>query len=128
MRAARVIALVTELHPELVHPYVNEIILKLSSWQTEGLRRSFLKILSEISYSYNEDQLGILTDLAFTWLTDPKEAIAIRYYSIAILLIVSKKYPEIKGELSTLLNELAEDSSSGLKTKSVKVLNYLKKL
>ena len=127
MRAARIIAIVAELFPDLLIPYISQMIAKLKYVKTEGVRRSFLKVLTEQSYNYDEDQLGLLTDMAFTWLNDPKEAIAIRYYSIEILLNVSKKYPEIGNELRDILNELLEDQSSGLRSKSTKVLNYLKK-
>ncbi len=128
MRAARIVTLVSEKYPELVYPHISKIISELHILNTEGVLRSYLKIITELSYPFNDDQLGILTDMAFNWLTNPKEAIAIRYYSIEILLMVSKKYPEIGNELKSILNELLEDSSSGLKSKSIKVLNYLKKL
>ncbi len=128
MRAARVIALVIESYPDLVYPYIPIMISRLSQLKTEGVRRGFLKVLSEQPFPYDEEQMGILTDIAFTWLSDPKEAVSIRYYSIEILLNVSKKYPEIQNELKSILNELLEDGSSGLQAKSTMVLKYLKRL
>ena len=128
MRAARVVALTAEGHPDFLIPFIPQLISRLQHLTTEGVRRSFLKTLSEHSYPFSEEQLGILADLAFTWLSDPKEAIAIRYYSIEILLIVAKLYPEIRIELKSILEELLEDQSSGLRAKSIKVINYLRKL
>jgi hypothetical protein len=128
MRAARIIALSCSNHPELIAPCVDRIILSLKDCKTDGVRRSFLKILTEIPLHFDDEQLGVLTDLAFTWLSDPAEPISVRYYSIEILQIVSRKYPEIGTELSGMLQELVDDGSSGLKAKSRKVLNYLKRI
>ena len=128
MRATRIVALVNEIHPELFYPYFRKIISRLCHLKTEGVRRELLKALCNSPYPFNDDQMGILADLAFTWLPDPKEAISIRYYSIEIILKISKKYPELLIELKTLLNELLRDSSSGLKAKSKIVLNYLDKM
>ncbi len=128
MRAARVVALTAEWYPDLLIPYIPILITAFQHLKTGGVRRSFLKTLTEHSYPLSEEQLGILADLAFTWLSDPKEAIAIRYYSIEILLIVAKLYPEIRNELKSILDELLEDESSGLRAKSRKVINYLRKL
>lgn len=128
MRAARVMALCTEKNTNLIVPYLQNIIDSLDTLRVEGVRRSFLKIFAEMSVELNEDMLGILTDLSFTWLVDQKEAIAIRYYAIDILLKVIKLYPEIKTELTESLKSLLEDNSSALHAKSRKVLKYLEKI
>ncbi len=127
MRAARVVALCAEQNIELVEPYIDQIVAMLGQLKVDGVKRSFLKILAESPLVPSEDSIGILTDLAFTWLEDFKQAIAIRYYCIEILLKVSAIYPEIGDELSILLKNLSEDESSGIKSKSKKVINYLKK-
>ena len=128
MRAARIISLIAEIYPELLNSYIPKIITKLQHLKTEGVRRGFMKALSESSYSFNDEQMGILTDLAFTWLPDPREPISIRYYSIEIILKISQKYPELRIELKALLNELLKNGTSGLKAKSRIVLNYLKRI
>ena len=128
MRAARIIPLITEIYPELLNPYIPWIITKLQHLKTEGVRRGFLKALSESSYSFNDEQMGILANLAFTWLPDPKEPISVRYYSIEIILKISEKYPELQIELKPLLHELLQDAPSGIKAKSQIALNYLKRV
>ena len=128
MRAARVIALSTEKHSDLIVPHLQSIIDTLDSIRVEGVKRSFLKIFAEMPVELNEDMLGIITDRSFNWLVDPKEAVAIRYYAIDILLKVTRLYPEIKVELADSLNSLLEDNSSALHAKSKKAINYLNKL
>jgi hypothetical protein len=128
MRAARIIALVTEKYPELIADHLDAIIHSLGSLRVEGVKRSFLKIFAGQRVGLNEDHLGILTELTFNWLANPREAIAIRYYAMDILLKVSKLFPEIKAELTVLLNSLMEDESSALIVKSRKVMKILEKL
>jgi hypothetical protein len=126
MRAARVIALCTEQNPKLMESYISQLIYSLGTLRIDGVKRSFLKIIAETTIIPDEESIGILTDLAFTWLDDTKQAIAIRYYCVDILLKVSNLYPEIGDELQILLKNLLEGESPGLKSKSKKVLNYLR--
>ncbi len=62
MRAARVVQLAAGRHPELVLPYIRDVIHKLPGFKTDGLKRSVAKLLAEQSFSLDEDTLGILTD------------------------------------------------------------------
>ena len=128
MRAARVIALCIENNPGLIVPHQQKIVDAFENLSVEGVKRSFLKIFAEIPVEINEELIGILTDRSFNWLVDEKEAIAIRYYAIDILLKVVKIYPEIKGELTDALNYIRENDSTALQTKSKKVINYLMKI
>ena len=128
MRAARAMALCIEKHPILILPHLQSMIDALDSISIEGVKRSFLKIFAEMPVDLNEDMLGILTDLSFNWLGNPKESIAIRYYAIDILVKVVKLYPEIRNEFTESLNSLVDNDSTALLAKRRKVINYLNKL
>lgn len=128
MRAARIIALCVEKNNSLIDPHLQNIIEVLDSICVEGVKRSFLKIFAELPLHLNEDMLGILTDRSFIWLNNPKEAIAIRYYAIEILLKVVKLFPEIKFELSDCLHTILDNESSALQVKSRKAIKYLNRI
>lgn len=128
MRAARVIALCVENNNSLIEPHLQKIIDVLDKIGIEGVKRSFLKIFAEVRLNLNEDMLGILTDRSFAWLANPKEAIAIRYYAIDILIKVVELYPEIKVELSDCLHTLLENDTAALQAKSRKAIKYLEKI
>jgi hypothetical protein len=125
MRAARVISLVAERNRELIDPYIPIITDMIIKCRVDGVKRSFLKILAETPAQFDEKTIGKITDMAFKWIDDPKQAIAVRYYCIDILLKISSDYPEIGMELSEILKNMIVDTSSGLKSKSRKVLKYL---
>ena len=127
MRAARVVSLVVEKHPHLFGAQLDLVIQKLPGIKIDGVRRGFLKIFAENPPELNEEQIGLLTDLAFTWLDDSRQAMAIRYYSIEILVRICDWYPELRNELSAILEELAKEGSPGLKYRSITALNSFRK-
>jgi hypothetical protein len=122
MRAARVVALCDEVNPSLIHNSYKKIMISLPYLKVDGVIRSFLKILADSTQNFDEESAGLITDLAFKWLGDSNQAISIRYYCIEILLKIAVKYPEIGDELNILLENLPDDISAGLKSKSSKIL------
>jgi hypothetical protein len=128
MRAARVVALCCEKNRYLLEPYLILIIDSLEKFRVNGVRREFMKLIVEWPNKLNDNSIGKITELAFNWLVDTKQPIAVRYYSIEVLIKVADIYPEIAIELMEILNGLIENGSSGLKAKSKKVLMYLKHL
>jgi len=128
MRAARIVSLVTEKFPTIIFPYISEIITRLKSFKTEGVRRGFIKILSETEYQFNEEETGYLADLAFSTLSDSGEAISVRYYSIEIILRIIKIYPELANELKEVLTGMDEEQSAGMISKKKQALKYISRL
>jgi hypothetical protein len=127
MRAARIVALCTEKSPSLITSHIPTLLNKLSGLKVEGVRRGLLKILADNTLELDEEQTGLLTDMAFSWLEDTKEAIAIRYYSMEIILQVCRKYPELKKELFFLLKTFVNEDSPGISSKSKAILKELGK-
>lgn len=125
MRASRVLALATRNDTSLLLPHLQRVIDTLGSLKVEGVKRGFLYILAELPLELNEEMLGIVVDHCFTWLNDAKEAIAIRYYAIEILVKVVFRYPELKTELVESLQIILENDTKVLHAKSRKALKLL---
>ncbi len=85
-----------------------------------------MKILNNHTKELTEEEFGILADLAFTWAEDPKQAIAVKAFSIDILINVIKTYPEAINEVIAIIESILPDASSGLKNKCKKTLKKLK--
>ena len=128
MRAARILTLCESKNRTLIKPHIKTIVQSLAKIKVEGAKRGFLKILSEIPDVINEESLGLLADMAFDWIGDPKQAIAIRVYSIDLLLYVVKKYPDLVHEFASNLEIIMEDGSSGLKYKCRHTLKQLRNI
>ncbi|MGD2035761.1 MAG: hypothetical protein PVF73_11930 [Bacteroidales bacterium] len=127
MRAARILALCSENNAKLMNKHIGKMALALKSLKVEGVRRGFLKILSDHPENIDEHSWGIITDLAFDWLGNPKEAISIRYYCMELLLYLQHQYPELKEEFVSILESIVRESSQGLKTKCRHTLKRLNK-
>jgi len=125
MRAARIVEICVSKHRKFILPHLNKLPDYIKASDVDGVKRSFLKILSETPLLQEEDYLGRLTDLTFSYVENNNEAIAIRAFSIDILLKISKTFPDLKSELIPLLENMAEGSSRGLESKCKKILKKI---
>jgi hypothetical protein len=69
-----------------------------------------------------------IMNLCFEYLTDPKETIAVRVFSMTVLANLAAKYPEIKNEIEQVITMQLRNPSAGLRSRSRKVLEQLQKL
>jgi hypothetical protein len=122
MRAARVVQFSCKLHPYLIAPYLNEIIDKLTVFKVDGVKRSFLKLMSEDIDLKEFEQSGKLACICFDMLMNPKEAIAIRNYCLDILFKIAEFEPDIKQEIAPILEIMIHEDSTGLKNKAGRLL------
>jgi len=125
MRAARALNLAAVKRPELVRPYLNDIAKKLPTFKTGGVKRCLLKTISERSFDYSDDTMGLLVNTCFDWVNDPSEEVAIKVYALEVLYRISQFYPDIKPELIASIENLMPEASSGIR---VRGKMYLKKL
>lgn len=128
-RASRVVEIHSEKNSSLIKPYLEEIINRLPSFTNEGVRRNLLKIFTREYKEIlsNEDLTGKLVDSCFNFLNSKKEPPSVRCYSIHILYGISKSIPEIKNELYLSIEDMIEESSSGLKNVGKKHMSKLAK-
>jgi hypothetical protein len=121
-RAAWIVSMVANKYPELLTPHLPAMIKRMHE---EGLptavKRNVVRILQTVKIP---GQLqGPVMDACFQFLSDPKETIAVRCFSMTVLGNLAKDYPEIKGELKIAIEEvLRQKASAGLKARAKKVL------
>ncbi len=110
MRAARVIELYSNNKPGFLDPKLEVIIPTLLSTRIGGVKRSFLKILSENVDLSGIAEPGPLLNQCFDWLMSPAEKPAIRVYSLEIIYKFSLLEPPLKHELLALLEMILPES------------------
>ena len=105
-RAAWAISHCAETNPSVVEPHLCRLIENLH--QREGLhdaiKRNTMKAASILDVP--DDIAGLAADLAFGFLASPEEAVAIRVYSMTMLLNLCRREPELCGELRLHLEQL----------------------
>ena len=125
LRAARVVNIVTSKYPWLIQPYLKNLVLQLKEFKSIGLKRGIAKTLAEGSFDYDEETFGMLVDTCFFWFNHSSEEIAVRIYALEIVFKASGKYPEIKPELvSSIENEIPR-SSAAIKSRGKRLLKIL---
>jgi hypothetical protein len=127
-RSAWVLSMCADRYPELVLPYMDKM---LQHCNKEGVhiavKRNVTRLLQYMPVPEAHEEA--VMNLCFESLADPKEAIAVRCFSMGILADLSARYPEIKNELRHIIEDALEhqEVSAAYKSKAKRVLKQLNK-
>lgn len=127
MRAARVMQLCTEKYPSLLLPHVDTVIQALPLLKVEGVRRSYLRMLNDVVKQIDEEQIGLVTDMCFRWIKDMKQAIAVRVYSLDMLVQVIGLFPDLRFELIEILETLEKTEDGAMLGRCRLILGKMRK-
>jgi hypothetical protein len=127
-RAAWAIKSIWEKHPHLVEPHIQKMRLALPKIKKGGVKREYLKMISEFPLPENEEELGILLKICFDYVVDPIEPAAVKVHSINILCEISKVIPEIIPELRTTIEVAMQEGSPGIVNRGEKALKELRQI
>lgn len=123
-RAANVIDKTNDIHPDLIAPFVIEIIKKLSDLKIDGNKRCLLRTVKNYVQTIDEDMVSDLYDYCVNTALKPEEKIAIKNFCIEILEQCMVRYPELKPEINTILEQIIFNTQSvGLKRKVKIIIN-----
>jgi 8-oxo-dGTP diphosphatase len=125
-RASWTLTKVCDKFPEIIYPYLSQIVETLSKLDNESALRSFLRIISLSDLEkINGREHGMLTDFCFKTLNSGFSAIAVKAHSMEILYRLSLIYPELANELSASIRILMEDGSAGIISRGKIILKKL---
>ncbi|MEL6606936.1 MAG: hypothetical protein AAFP88_01635 [Bacteroidota bacterium] len=124
--AARVVDYCVAAHPELIQPYLSVLSQQLGKPAHDTLKRNILRLLQDTPLP--EALWGEVADNCFGFLMDKKAAIAIKVFSMTVLLQIVRQVPELKQELKLVLEEQLPYGSPGFVNRAQKVLKSLEKL
>jgi 8-oxo-dGTP diphosphatase len=125
-RASWTLTKVCDKFPEIIYPYLSQIVETLGKIDNESTLRSFLRIISLSDPGKINNRLhGILADFCFNALNSGFSAIAVKAYSMEILYRLSLIYPELANELSATILILIEDASAGIAARGSMILRKL---
>lgn len=124
-RAAWPLSYSVKKHPELIKPHLKKVITNLKKPKIhDAVKRNTVRFLQfiEIPKSLH----GITLDHCFKLLQNKKEPVAIKVFSMSVLANLTKEYPELKGELSAIIEDQMPYGSAGFKARGKKVLKQLR--
>ncbi len=115
-----------DAHVELIMPYIETLFQNL---RREGLhdsiKRNTLRVLQKVDLP--EEVLGEAADICFGYLANPKEAVAIRVFSMSVLWNICQQVPELASELKMVIEEFMPYGSAGFKSRGKKILKAIHK-
>src|SRR5664280_2347577 len=125
-RASWTLTKVCDRFPEIIYPYLEQIVETLCKLENESTIRSFLRIISLSDLGkINSHKQGLLADFCFNKLNSGVSAIAVKAYAMEILYKLTLVYPELANELSASINILMEDGSAGITARGRMILKKL---
>lgn len=126
-RAAWPLGIIGEKYFALIKPYLGVLIKNLTKENLhDAVKRNTVRFLQDVEIP--EKYMGTLTDVCMGYLANPKEAVAIKAFSMSVLLNITKKHPDLKNELKLLIEDQLDDGTAGIKNRGAKVLKALDKI
>lgn len=124
-RAAYLADKIHDNFPELLIPYLPEIIKTLETEKNESKKRHYLKLIS--LNTIDPKYFGFLVDYCLKAFTSSKEAIAVRVHAMQILYNISEKERDLKPEILAIIeHEMEFHSTAGIKSRGSKLAKKLR--
>lgn len=125
-RAAWVVSHCAQKSPNLLQKHLKSMIDNLKNDIPGAVERNTLRVLQFAELP--EELLGITAEVCFNYLLSGSSAVAVKVYAMTILGNISKKYPELSGELKTILEEQLPFGSAGFRSRAKRILRNIDKL
>jgi len=125
-RASWVVSHCADAQPNLLEPYLEAMLQNLRKPKLhDAVKRNTVRILQNVNIP--ENLLGEAAEICFQYLTDPKEAAAIRVFSMTVVFNICKKVPELMPELQLTIEEFLPYGTAGFKSRGKKTLAAIQK-
>jgi len=125
-RATWIMDYLAEIHPWLAEAWIGKLWQEVPKNHPVGVTRSLIRLLSR--YDIPEDEMGPATDLCLEWITREAVPVAIKVFSMELLLKIATAYPELSNEFISIIEDHAENNSAGYKARSQYIIKNLQKL
>jgi len=123
-RASWPLTLIAEREAGLVYPYVEQMLDNLAHPHHDAVIRNTFRAFQFIEFP--DDVEGSVFDIAFNYLLDIDNAIAIRVFAMTVCGNIARRYPELSTELIPVIEEHLPHGSAGFRARGKQILKQLK--
>jgi hypothetical protein len=123
-RAAWPLSKCVEIHPDLIKTHFGKLLSNLKTPNLHSaIKRNTIRLLQfvDIPKKYQ----GEVMNICFAYVEGPKEAVAIKAFSLTVLGRLAKNYPEILPELKLLIEEQLPQQTAAFKSRARKLLQLM---
>ncbi len=111
-------------HPELIKKHFSKLVKNLHKpGLHDAVKRNTVRLLQEITIPAKLH--GEVMNICFGYITDPKEKVAVKAFSLTILQNLSRLYPEIRNEIKVIIEERWEHETAAFRSRAKKILKEL---
>lgn len=125
-RAAWALDHFAELNPEIVRPLLPILISRLDEFKHPAFQRHILRMVTNCGIPDGDP--GFLISHCFDYLNNSESPIAVKMFSMVILVKFVEKEPELIPELIETIENLMDEASPGIKNAGGKMLKHLQKM
>lgn len=123
-RSAWIVNLCAEKHPELIRPYLKQMIKRMQEPGVhDAVKRNVVRILQFIDIP--DALLGEVTRVCFDYLASPNEPIAVRVFSMTVLGNIAQKEPDLKHELQLVIKQHLTYGGAAFCSRAKKVMKMI---
>ena len=123
-RAAWLLMVVNDKHPELLKPYLKLFIDTVQSFKVPSVKRGMLHALSV--HKIPKKLQGKLLNICFDYVLSGDETLAVKVFSLQCIGNIAKEHPEIIPELKAAIEDQLPKTTAGFHARSRLVLKMLK--
>lgn len=125
-RSAWVVSFCCDKYPFLITPYLEKMILNLRNDVPDAVKRNTVRVLQNVDLP--DELLGEAADVCFHLLSSKTEPVAVKVFSMTVLLNIVKKVPELKNELRIVIEDQIPYGTAGFMSRGKKTLKALEKI
>ena len=119
--AAEVLRLMSDRDKSVAQPHIDELIETLAKPNHDAIKRSIFRLFQFLKF--NDDQAGLVVELAFEHLQDRGNPIAVRVFAMTTVYNITKVYPELYDELVAVISTNLSEESTGFQNRAMKIIN-----
>lgn len=125
-RAAYIVDKINDNHPELIAPFIPQMIFSLKTETNSSKKRHYLKLVSQ--HKFSPKHHSFLIDYCLNCFTSAGEPVSIRVHALQILFNISELEPDLKPELLSVINhEIKLHATAGIVARGRKLAGQLAK-
>ena len=111
-------------HPVLIQKHLKNLIINLKRPTLhDAVKRNTIRLLENIEIP--EEITGTLMNICFDYISSSTEKPAIKAFSLTVLENMTIKYPEIKSELKTIIEDRWDYETAAFRARARKILKKL---
>jgi hypothetical protein len=123
-RAAWVVGICSDRHPEIIRPYLAKMVDRMQEPGVhDAVKRNVVRILQTADIP--RDLLGTVASVCFEYLSDPYAPIAVRACSMTVLARIAQQEPDITRELRLVIEQHLPYGTGAFQSRARQVLRQL---